>query len=197
MVLGVLWRSKSNDFASYICQKSGFLAICFQDAPKTPPRRSKTVERRLQGSPRHLKDAPRHLKTPPDSSKMAQAAPKTPHRFPREVPRSPKTSPKRLKTPPRTPQDPAKTFPRQPKTLERRPNTLPRSTKTRPKGLQRFATETLKDTRKEENDVFVQQTRRWPFSLPNYTKHRPRKETNCRHFTLHKTMTHTISRAKR
>ena len=43
IVLGVLWRSKNGDFASYICQKSGFVAICFQDAPKTPRKPSGAI----------------------------------------------------------------------------------------------------------------------------------------------------------
>ena len=86
-------------------KNSDFLAICFQDASKTlprrfqgAPRRPKKVERRLQGAPRHLKDAPRHLKTPQDSSKMAQAAPKTPHRCLQDAPRPPKAPPKRRTT---------------------------------------------------------------------------------------------------
>ena len=136
MIFGLLWSSKNGDFDAYICQKSNFLTICFQDASKTLPRRLQGAPRRPKTVERHVKDVPRRLKPPQDFSKMAQAAPKTPHRCSQDAPRTSKTPPKRLKTSPKTPQDAPKTLPRRPNTPGRRPNTLPRGTKTPTRGLQ-------------------------------------------------------------
>ena len=107
MVLGVLWRSKSNDFASYICQKSGFLAICFQDAPKTPRKPSVAILEASWSVWDRLLDLPGTLLecfwNVPEASRDVQ-----------EHPKSPKTLPRRLKTPQRPLQEALKMLPRSP-----------------------------------------------------------------------------------
>ena len=96
MFLGVLGRSKNGDFASYICEKSGFLAICFQDAPKTPRKPSGAILEVSWSVWERLLELPGTLLecfwNVPEASRDVQ-----------EHPKSPKTLPRRLKTPPRPP----------------------------------------------------------------------------------------------
>ena len=112
MFLGVLWRSKNGDFASYICQKSGFLAICFQDAPKTPRKPSGAILEVSWSVWERLLELPGTLLecfwNVPEASRDVQEHPKSPKTLPRRLktlPRPPGNFQKALKMPPRGLQD--------------------------------------------------------------------------------------------
>ena len=112
MFLGVLGRSKNGDFASYICEKSGFLAICFQDAPKTPRKPSGAILEVSWSVWEQILELPGTLLecfwNVPEASRDVQEHPKSPKTLPRRLktlPRPPGSFQKALKMPPRAPQD--------------------------------------------------------------------------------------------
>ena len=110
MVLEILQKSQNSDFASYVCQKSSFLTICFQNAPKTLRNRSGAVLEASWSVWDRLLELPGTLLecfwNVPEDSRDVQ-----------EHPKSSKTLPRRFKTPPRPPgslQEALKMLPRRP-----------------------------------------------------------------------------------
>ena len=149
MILGLLLRSKNGDFASYICQKSGFLTICFQDA-------SKTLPRPLQGGPRR----------PQDGRKTRQRRPKTPQAAPRLLQDGPSRA-----------QDASQMLPRRSKNLKdasKTPQDTPKDASRRSKDASKAPQHTWKTpqyTSKRHQDAYE----RPPTFLPSNSK----RKTTC------------------